>query len=164
MNGEPIPDLATDFLTKHIGQGFALVRVEIVHDQVNRRGSRVLHGYFAGEPRELKRGSIRGGRGEVVARLGLHRAENISRASILAFLENQAFLRSIGISEIRLAGCAPALIRQFASLIDLPLAWNCSACERSDFLNICPTRCSNILSASSVSVAVSSSTRAVSVA
>jgi hypothetical protein len=30
------------------------VRVEIVHDQVNRLGSRVLHRHFAGEPRELK--------------------------------------------------------------------------------------------------------------
>ena len=49
-------------------------------------------------------------------------------------------------------------------LIDLPLAWNCSACVRSDFLNSCPTRGSNILSASSVSVALSSSPRAVSVA
>ena len=37
MNGEPVPDLAADFLTKRIGQGFALVRVEIVHDQVNVR-------------------------------------------------------------------------------------------------------------------------------
>ena len=54
MNGEPVPDLAADFLTKRIGQGFAVVRVEIVHDQVNRLGSRVLHRHFAGEPRELK--------------------------------------------------------------------------------------------------------------
>ena len=86
MNGEPIPDLAAEFLTKRVGQGLALVRVEIVHNQVNRRGGRVLHCYFAGEPRELKGGSIRGGRGEVVARLGLHRAENISRATSLVLV------------------------------------------------------------------------------
>ena len=54
MNGEPVPDLAADLLSKGIGQGFAAVRVEIVHHQVNGPGGRVLHRYFAGEPREFK--------------------------------------------------------------------------------------------------------------
>jgi hypothetical protein len=54
MNGEPVPDLAADFFSKGIGQGFAAVRVEIVHHQVNGPGVRVLHGYFAGEPSELR--------------------------------------------------------------------------------------------------------------
>ena len=70
MNGKPIPDLAAEFLTKRVGQGLALVRVEIVHDQVNRRGGRVLHCYFAGEPRELKGGSIRGGEVKWLPALG----------------------------------------------------------------------------------------------
>jgi hypothetical protein len=50
------------------------------------------------------------------------------------------------------------------SLIALPLEWNSSAWARSDLTNSFPTRCSNMLSASSVNVAVSSSTSAVSVA
>ena len=54
MNGEPVPDLAAGFLSKGTGQGFATVRVEIVHHQVNGPGGRVLHRYFAGEPREFK--------------------------------------------------------------------------------------------------------------
>ena len=42
MNGESIPDLAANFLSKGIGQGFAAVRVEIVHHQVNGPGA----GYY----------------------------------------------------------------------------------------------------------------------
>ena len=43
-----------DLLTKRIGQRLAMVRVEVVHDKVNRLGGRVLHRHLAGEPRELK--------------------------------------------------------------------------------------------------------------
>ena len=85
VNGEPIPDLAADLLTKRIGQRLAIMRVEIVHDQMNRLGCRVLHGHFADEPRQFKGRSIGGGSGEVAACLGFHRAENISRTTALVF-------------------------------------------------------------------------------
>ena len=85
VNSEPAPDLASDFLAEYIGQGFAAVRVEVVHHQVDGLGGRVFHRQVAGEPCELKGGSIAGGSGKVAARLGLHRAENISRSATLVF-------------------------------------------------------------------------------
>ena len=81
VNSDPAPDLASDFLAECIGQGFAAVGVEVIHYQVDGLGVGVLHRQVAGEQRELKGGSIPGGRGEVAARFGFHRAENIGSAA-----------------------------------------------------------------------------------
>jgi hypothetical protein len=44
--------------------------------------------------------------------------------TILAFLENYTWLRQIGVGEVRLQGCHPALIRQFAWAVRHNDAWH----------------------------------------
>jgi hypothetical protein len=57
------------------------VGVEVIHNQMNGLGVRVLHRHLAKESGQFEGRSIRGGRGEVAAALGLHRAEDIRRTT-----------------------------------------------------------------------------------
>jgi hypothetical protein len=56
VDSEPSPDLASGFLAEYIGQGFTVVRIEVVHHQVDSVGGRVLH-----RPVQANRANFRGG-------------------------------------------------------------------------------------------------------
>jgi len=83
VNCEPAPDLTADILAEGIRQRFAVMGVEIVHNQMNRLGVGVLHCQVAHESREFKSGPVGRRRSEVAARLGLDGAESVRRAAPL---------------------------------------------------------------------------------
>src|SRR6476660_396426 len=57
------------------------MRVEVVHDQMDRRRLWILHSQVTDEAGELKGGSIGCGAGEMTTSLGFHCTEHIGRTT-----------------------------------------------------------------------------------
>ena len=67
VNGETVPDFAADVVPEQVCQGFGAMNVEVVQDQVDGGGCRVLESKLEGHFGELECGTIRRGEGEVAA-------------------------------------------------------------------------------------------------
>lgn len=67
------------------------MNVQVIHDQVDGVGCRILHREAAGNLREFERRPIWCGEREVPARLGFYRTEDIRGASPLVFVVSPGF-------------------------------------------------------------------------
>src|SRR5258708_20999506 len=83
MDSESVPYLAANILTKCVRQRFAAVDVEIVHDQMDGVGLRVLHRHITGCQSELERRAVGRGVCEMATGFGLYGAENIGGTTAL---------------------------------------------------------------------------------
>ena len=72
VNGESVPDFATQFFAVQVGERFARVAAEIVHYQVDRLGSRILAGQFRQDLGEFESRPVRRDERKVPARLRLY--------------------------------------------------------------------------------------------
>jgi len=80
------------------------MRVEVVHDQVDRAGRAIALGEGADHAGEPQTGPIRAGRGEVSTGLGLYHAKHIRRPA--AFVLVVAFGELTGLGRDRRAHVA----------------------------------------------------------
>ena len=85
MDGEPVPDLAAHLGPVEIREWLAAMDVQVVQNQVNSVGIRILDGQMEGHSSERKRRTVGRGEGEVPSRSGFYRAEDIGRAVALVF-------------------------------------------------------------------------------
>src|SRR5258707_8935877 len=83
MDSESVPYLPANILTKCVRQRFAAVDVEIVHDQMDGVGLRVLHRHITGCQSELERRAVGRGVCEMATGFGLYGAENIGGTTAL---------------------------------------------------------------------------------
>jgi len=88
MHAEPIPDVPTRLRAEVVGERFAAVYIEVVHNEVDRVSGGVLFHDALHHACELRAGTVRGGGGEVPAALRLHDAKYVRGAapSILVVL------------------------------------------------------------------------------
>jgi hypothetical protein len=86
VHGEPVPDFAADRLAEKIGEGFTVMAIQVVQDQMDGLRFRLLKGQMADYLSELNARTIWCGTGEVASRFGLYGAENISRATSFIFV------------------------------------------------------------------------------
>lgn len=93
---EAVPDFTADLVAEQVGQGFAAMHVEVVQDQVDGRGCRVLESQVEGHFGELECGPIRRGEGEVAADFRLYRAEDVGGASAFIFVILSGFAARFG--------------------------------------------------------------------
>ncbi len=103
VDGEPIPDLETDFLAVGGDQGFTAMGIQIVHDQMNGLGWAILHGQMKQHLGKFKSRSIGGREGKMSAGFGLYRAENVGGPAtfVLTVLASlPAWLRGAGGSNV----------------------------------------------------------------
>ena len=91
VNRESVPDLIANLHPEDVRQRFAAVDVEVVHDQVDGLCLRVLHRQMAGDLCELKSGPVGRWEGEVPARFGFYRTEDIGRPAPLVFIVLSGF-------------------------------------------------------------------------
>src|ERR1019366_5841549 len=81
MHAEPIPDVPTRLLAEVVGERFAAVYIEVVHNEVDRVSGGVLFHDALHHACELRAGTVRGGGGEVPAALRLHDAKYVRGAA-----------------------------------------------------------------------------------
>src|SRR5258708_4175622 len=91
VNREAVRYLAAKFRGVEIGQGLALMDVQIVQDQMDGLRCRVLQGQLEGYLRELQGRTIRRREGEMAACFGFYCAENISRPATLVLVVPSRF-------------------------------------------------------------------------
>ncbi len=84
--GQPIPNLSALLIAEAVGQRFAAVNVEVIHDEVNRLCGGVLLHDALHYACELGTGTVGRGGGEVPAGLRFHYAKNVSRATPLILI------------------------------------------------------------------------------
>ena len=77
VDGESAPDLRPDFDAESVDQGLAPVDVEVVQDEMDRGGLRILQRQFANNEGELKGRAVRRREGEVPPGLRLYSTEDI---------------------------------------------------------------------------------------
>ena len=85
VDREALPDPVAGGLAVVVGQRFTVVDVEVIDDQMNCGGVRIILDQMAGNGRELGGRAIRRCKGKVVAGLGFHSAEDIGCAATLVF-------------------------------------------------------------------------------
>ena len=83
VHAEPIPDISALLLAEAIGQRFAAVYIEVVHDEVDRVRGGVLFHDVLHHACELGARTVGSGGGEVPAALRLDDAEYVRRAAPL---------------------------------------------------------------------------------
>ena len=83
VHAEPIPDIPALLLAEAIGQRFAAVYIEVVHDEVDRVSGGVLFHDVLHHACELGAGTVGSSGGEVPAALRLHDAKYVRRAAPL---------------------------------------------------------------------------------
>src|SRR4030088_264743 len=72
VDRKSVPDLAANLLTKCVHQRFAPMDVQVVHDEMDGVGLRVLHRHFTSCQSKLKPGAVRCGMSEMAAGFGLY--------------------------------------------------------------------------------------------
>src|SRR6516225_5233349 len=85
VDREAVPDPISRRLAVVVGQGLAVVDVEVIDDQMNRGGVWIVLDQMAGDGRELGGGAIRCSEGKVPSHLRFHRAEDMGGAATLVF-------------------------------------------------------------------------------
>src|ERR1035437_2844006 len=81
VHAEPIPDIPALLLAAAVGQRFAAVYIEVVHDEVDRVSGGVLFHDVLHHACELGTATVGSSGGEVPAALRLHDAKHVSRAA-----------------------------------------------------------------------------------
>ena len=86
VDAEQVPDIPALLLAEMVGQRFAAVYVEVVHDEVDRLGGGVLPHNMPHHTGELSAGTVGRGGGEMPPGLRLHDAEYVRRAAPFVFV------------------------------------------------------------------------------
>ncbi len=85
VDGESSPNLRSPLGAEGVGQGLFAMDIEVVHHQVDLGGLRIRHSQLQDNQCELKPGSVRRGKAEVLARFGLHGKKRVRRSTTLVF-------------------------------------------------------------------------------
>ena len=93
--GESVPDLGTNFMTEQVGQSSTSMDVQVIHNQMDGFGFRILKGRFGKDLLELDCSAIGRGESEMAA-FWLYRAENIGCTAGFIFVVSSHFPGIIG--------------------------------------------------------------------
>ena len=85
VDRKAVPDPISRRLAVVVGQGLAVVDVEVIDDQMNRGGVWIVLDQMTGDWRELGGRAIRRSEGKVLSHLSFHSAEDICGAATLVF-------------------------------------------------------------------------------